>query len=255
MPESLIELMPLAVPTSRRWLLAQGVSVSRLDNALKSGKFAALGPGLYARPGLQVDWRGVVLALQREGTGAVVGGVSALEVLGKGHYLSLTATKSLTVFASGPPPAWLKYVSSIVTVDWQGTSRVWGGVADLGQFMTQPYDWRTDVPALAVSRPERAVLEVLSLVPRRVSFELADNLFQGLTSLSPSRVDQALRACSSVKAKRLFFLLVKRYGYSWTKRLAIENYDLGSGKRVIVEGGKLDPDFLITVPEAFYESR
>lgn len=255
MRESLTELMPLAVPASRRWLLAQGISVSRLDNALKSGKIAALGPGLYARPGLQVDWQGVVLALQREVGGTVVGGVSALEVLGKGHYLSYGAIKSITIFASLPPPAWLKYVSSIVTVDWQGTSRVWGGVADLGQFMTQPYDWRADVPALAVSRPERAVLEVLSLVPRRVSFELADNLFQGLTSLSPSRVDQALRACSSVKAKRLFFLLVKRYGYSWTKRLAIENYDLGSGKRVIVEGGKLDPDFLITVPEAFYESR
>jgi hypothetical protein len=255
MCKSLIELMPLSVPASRRWLLAQGVSVSRLDNALKSSKIAALGPGLYARPGLRVDWQGVVLALQRESFGVVVGGVSALEVMGKGHYLSSSTVKSVTVFASQPAPAWLKYVSSIVNVDWQGTSRVWHGVAELSQFMTQLYEWRVDIPALAVSRPERAMLEVLSLVPRRVSFELADNLFQGLTSLSPSRVNEALRTCSSVKAKRLFLWLAKRYEYPWCKRISVADYDLGSGKRVIAEGGKLDPDFFITVPEAFYESR
>lgn len=247
--------MPLAVPASRRWLLDQGLTVSRLDNALKSGKIAALGAGLYFRPELQVDWRGVVYALQRELGGSVLGGVSALDLLGKGHYLSSGDTKSVTVFAPGAPPPWLHHVSPIVKVEWQGTVRVWRGVTEVGGFITQPYEWRADVPALTVSRPERAILEVLSLVPKRISFELADNLFQGLTSLSPARVDEALHGCSSIKAKRLFLWLAKRYQYPWCKRMSALNYDLGSGKRVIAEGGRLDAEFLITVPETFYESR
>jgi hypothetical protein len=48
--------------------------------------------------------------------------------------------------------------------------------------------------------------------------------------------------------KRLFFWLAQRQSYSWFKKLDRSKYDLGSGKRVIAKGGKLDKDYLITVP-------
>ncbi|SES82972.1 type IV toxin-antitoxin system AbiEi family antitoxin domain-containing protein, partial [Thorsellia anophelis] len=67
--------------------------------------------------------------------------------------------------------------------------------------------------------------------------------------LSPRKLDILLKACKSVKAKRLFFWLAKRQAYSWFDKLNVENYDLGSGKRVIVKGGTLDKEYLITVPE------
>ncbi|MCC4284830.1 type IV toxin-antitoxin system AbiEi family antitoxin domain-containing protein [Marinobacter salarius] len=34
----------------------------------------------------------------------------------------------------------------------------------------------------------------------------------------------------------------------WSVKLRAEEYNLGSGKRVIAKNGKLDPTYLITVP-------
>lgn len=59
-----------------------------------------------------------------------------------------------------------------------------------------------EVALLVASRPERAVLEVLNLVPSGISFELADKLFQGLTKLSPTKLVTTLSACNNIRAKR-----------------------------------------------------
>lgn len=85
-----------------------------------------------------------------------------------------------------------------------------------------------------------------------MSFEHADNLMQGLTSLSPRRLDALLKACRHVQVKRLFFFFADRHPYAWRKELNPADYDLGSGKRSVVPGGKLDATWLITVPEAFH---
>ena len=247
--------VPVAVPVSRRWLLAQGFSISRLDNALKSGKLEALATGVYIRPGLPVDWKGVVFALQREGAGMVVGGLSALELQGKGHYVALAKEKQLMAFAPYSAPSWLKRLPLPLDVEWLGTTRLWKDERSTALEFTQPYDWREGLSPLLISSTERALLEVLSLVPQRISFEYADNLFQGLTSLSPKRLAGVLSACSNIKAKRLFFWLSRRYEYPWAVHLQPTDYDLGSGKRVIAPQGRLDPQFLITVPEAFHEPR
>lgn len=248
-------LVPVGVPVSRRWLLAQGVTVSRLDNAVKSGKLTALTTGLYVRPDFPVDWKGVVFALQRERPGMVLGGVTALELQGRGHYVALAKQKHLMAFAPYPAPPWLKRLPVSLQVDWFGTARLWKDEVDVAQLATQPYEWRDGLSPLLVSAPERALLEVLSLVPQRTSFEHADNLFQGLTSLSPNRLGSVLQACENIKAKRLFFWLAHRYNYQWLARLNSTDYDLGSGKRVVEQGGRLDPEFLITVPETLYEPR
>lgn len=246
---------PPGVPASRRWLLAQGLTVSRLDNALKSEKLVALTTGLYARPDLPVGWQGVVFALQREHPDVVIGGLSTFELLGKGHYVPMAGAKEINVFAPRRPPAWLQRLSLNVNIQWHGTARLWRDGLVLGELCTQTYQWREDLPPMTLSRPERALLEVLSLVPQVTSFELADNLFQGLTSLSPGRMTDVLQGCTNVKAKRLFFWLASRYDYSWATRLAPEDFDLGSGKRVIAPGGKLDTRFLITVPENLHGAR
>ena len=89
-------------------------------------------------------------------------------------------------------------------------------------------------------------------VPKAMSFEHADNLMQGLSSLSPKRLEALLKACRHVQVKRLFFFFADRYDYPWRKRLNPDDYDLGSGKRHIVAGGVLDSTYLITVPEVFH---
>ncbi|TKV69604.1 hypothetical protein FDP08_03675 [Marinobacter panjinensis] len=47
----------------------------------------------------------------------------------------------------------------------------------------------------AYGSPEKALLEVLTEVPSAVSFEHADALMQGLSNLSPKKVDALLGAC------------------------------------------------------------
>ena len=109
--------------------------------------------------------------------------------------------------------------------------------------------WGTRDWPLILSTPERAILELLDEVPQRETFDQADALFQGLTTLSPRRLNQLLVDCRSVKIKRLFLWFAERHRHSWVAALDRDNIDLGAGKRMLVRGGKLDRKFLITVPE------
>ena len=100
-----------------------------------------------------------------------------------------------------------------------------------------------------MSAPERAVLELLDEVPERETFHQADVLMEGLRNLSPRKLQTLLVDCRSVKVKRLFLWFAERHNHAWLQKLDRKPIDLGSGKRMLVRGGKLDPKFNITVPE------
>lgn len=51
-----------------------------------------------------------------------------------------------------------------------------------------------------------------------------------------------------MKVKRLFLYLADLAGHPWRAKLKERRIDLGSGKRLLVRGGKLDPKYQITVP-------
>ena len=59
------ELLPYGQLATRQWLLAQGVKVYQIDNALKSKKLKSLARGVVARPGVPVEWQGVLASLYR----------------------------------------------------------------------------------------------------------------------------------------------------------------------------------------------
>jgi len=73
-------------------------------------------------------------------------------------------------------------------------------------------------------------------------------LMEGMSDLSPRRLQTLLEACASVKVKRLFLYFADRHRHAWRSRLDVSRVGLGSGKRVLVKGGKLDPHYNITVP-------
>jgi hypothetical protein len=58
-----------------------------------------------------------------------------------------------------------------------------------------------------------------------------------------------------VKVKRLFFFFADRHRHAWLKRVERAAVDLGSGKRMLVKEGKLDPAYQITVPKELDEER
>ena len=85
-------------------------------------------------------------------------------------------------------------------------------------------------------------------VPERESIYEAYVLLQGRVNLRPERVSALLRACTSIKAKRLFLALAARQQHAWFKHLDLAGVDCGKGKRALFPGGKLDAKYQITLP-------
>jgi len=73
-------------------------------------------------------------------------------------------------------------------------------------------------------------------------------LMEGLTTLSPTRLNALLVDCRSVKVKRLFLFFADRHSHAWVRHLDRKRIELGTGKRMLVKGGRFDPKYQITVP-------
>lgn len=246
-----------------------------IDNFVKGGQLVSLAHGVYIRPGTTLTWEGVVCCLQNIlRTDLSVGGLTALELKGLGHYVALSGQRTIHLYGKGPLPKW---ISSILTdvvftrhkVLFSASEGLATGLAtdkyDPGQ--KKLYDFpgttayvhetRLEEGAWPFTRssPERAYLEILMDVPDNLSFEHADQLMQGLTSLSPRRLEQLLKLTRNIKVRRLFYWFAERQQHIWFKKLsplpALDKLGPGSGKRMIVQGGKLDTKYGITVPVEF----
>nr|WP_263429354.1 type IV toxin-antitoxin system AbiEi family antitoxin domain-containing protein [Nannocystis pusilla] len=90
---------------------------------------------------------------------------------------------------------------------------------------------------------------MLDELPQHESFHQVDMIVEGLRTLSPRRLQKLLVDCRSIKVKRLFFWFAERHRHAWLEHIDRSCIDLGSGKRLLVKGGKLDPKYLITVPK------
>ena len=102
--------------------------------------------------------------------------------------------------------------------------------------------WGTNDWPLTLSTPERAYLEMLDELPRHESFHQVDMIVEGLRTLSPRRLQKLLADCRSVKVKRLFFFFADRHGHAWLKQIDRDAIDLGTGKRMLVQGGQARPE-------------
>lgn len=247
-------LLPFGLLATRRWLLGQGVSVHRLDNAVKSQKLLPLTAGVYAQYSTAIPWEGVVASVQKMASVPVhVGGVSALELLGLAQYLRFSPKPVVGLYSTEKLPNWLARINHSAVFEFHSTTLLWPGeLMDNDQYVKQ-HTWQEALPPLVFSCPEKAILEALVDVPRRISFEHAEQLVQGLVNLSPRKMDALLKCCKHIRVKRLFLWLAQRQNYAWFKYLDKASYDLGTGKRVIAEDGMLDNDYLITVPKEMCE--
>lgn len=100
-----------------------------------------------------------------------------------------------------------------------------------------------------VSAPERAILELLDLVPQTETFNESALIAESLSTLRPKLLEQLLSSCTSVKVKRLFLYLAEKQAHAWLKKIDLSKIDLGKGDRQIVKGGVYDPKYRITVPQ------
>lgn len=241
---------------NRAALLKKGFDRHSIDNLVKSHQLESLAPGIYSKPGSKFKWQGVISSLQSITLDFTVGGLTAMELHGLAHYLPLSDQKTVHLYSRSALPKWTLKLLQNVTLIRHTESTLLGkpaenaknGKASLDRF-TEQYTWKEDNYFLTLSLPERAYLEVLSEVPKTISFEHADQIMQGLTNLSPYRLQDLLELCNNVKVCRLFFWFAERHNYSWLKKLNREKINFGSGKRSLAKGGKLDQKYQITVPE------
>ena len=118
-------------------------------------------------------------------------------------------------------------------------------LVELGLFRLRTADSEA---GLVCSTVERAMLELCDGVSGPTLVYEVDALMQSMTTLSPQRLAQQLRHCSSIKAKRLLLALAHRHQHAWLSHVSLDGVDLGSGKRALVPGGRLDPTYQITLP-------
>ncbi len=240
------------------WLAKRGYSRSLLGHYVQHGWLTSPARGVFVRAGSQPSWQTVVFSLQRlAGVPVHVGGRQALALHGHDHYLQM-GPATVTLYGPAPLPAWVNRLglreTFVVVSDRKlglapATPELAGTTDDLREagLDAMPGD-RPEAP-LVVSLPERAILELLLLVPHAASTAEADATLQGLSRLRPGLMSALLRRCTSVKVKRLFLALAERHGHAWFPHLQLEGVDLGTGKRVLVSGERLHPKWRISLPK------
>lgn len=248
---SLLANWPSLAVFACAWLYDQGYSYELINKYRKNHWLQAVGRGAVARVGDKIDWAGGLYAIQNQLKLPIhVGGKSALLVKGYGHFIPQGQNWPLILVADANTilPAWFKTYDWGVKLEYvtlslfENASHLAMSELDQGAF------------AIKVAAPERAIMEMLSLVPQEEFFEEAKLLMDGLTTLRPKIVQELLERCLSLKVKRLFLFLAEECNHAWMKKLNLSKIKLGKGKRVIEKGGAFNPKYLITVPRGIIRS-
>jgi hypothetical protein len=264
-------LLPEGWVAPAHWLDAHGYSRSLLAQYKARRWLDSPAHGAYVRPGSKLKWQHVVVSIQcLEQLPMHVGGRTALVHRGLAHYLRLGRPEEIHLYgpAVGALPAWTRKLpipEKLVT----HTDAMFGSLprvyrdetgrfvndkdekvaartlveSGLSEFTWGNWDW-----SLTYSTTERAILEVLQDVPQRESVYEADALISGLATLRPARLTHLLAHCGSVKVKRLFLALAARHRHAWFAHLDLQKIDLGTGTRMLIPGGRLNPKYGITLP-------
>jgi hypothetical protein len=239
----LFKTNPRGIVFTSAQLENQGISRQLVSSYNSTGWLEPIGKGAYVLSGSKVDWSSGLPAIQIGGVH--VGGKTALELNGYGHFLPMGNNRMIHLFGTVGTrlPTWFQKYNWGNPIRYITTNFL---PAKIG-LIDKAYNNST----IIISSAERAILEVLHITPQSTSFEEVDLLMESLTTLRPNLLQQLLEKCNSIKVKRLFLFLAERHNFLWLKKLNLGKINLGKGKRVIVKGGHLNKRYQITVPKNF----
>lgn len=251
--ELLERALPEGLVVSRKWLNELSLSNHAIDNLVKSKSLQSIQRGIYVRGYVTLSWQSVVYTLQYIlKKDFVVGGLSALELQGFSHYILLSEQKEIHLYGDDTLPKWVNEVSDKFQCIRHPSKELFSSKDKvIVQKSIVNFSWKEDMKDLQIASPEMAILQVLQQVPEKISFEHAVQLIQGMTALSPRKLQGLLEVCQHIKVKRLFMYLANLQQYSWFDRLNADTIYLGKGVRMLVKGGKVDKTYMITVPKEF----
>jgi len=247
----LLRSLPEGLLADAAWMEAHGYSSSLRTQYVAAVWLEQPVRGTFKRPLGRLTWQGVVASLQTIlGRDLVVGGNTAIELQGLAHFVAPSGPGVIHLHGTHSPPGWLPKLGLAQTFRFHRVQTLFKSLHGSGDNQAGTVrGLRDDACTLIVSTPERAFLELLHEVPQHQTFHNVDLIAEGLRNLSPRRLSLLLADCRSIKVKRLLFWFAERHGLPWLRGIDRQSVDLGSGKRMLVKGGRLDPTCQITVPE------
>ncbi len=246
--KKLLSGWPKNAAVTSLWLTKNGFYRQLVNKYVNAGWLKKEGRGVYSRLADDVGWEGLLYALQQEFVGAFhLGAYSALEYSGYAHFVKMTDFPTLFLFADNSKkrnklPAWFKEAIK---------SRADVVVAHKELFSDDNFglkDKTVSSVSLKMSIPERAILEMLALIPDKETFEHAHYVAQGLRQMRPQVIQEALEKCLSIKTKRLFLHFAEKNNFPLLKELNFAAINLGTGDRKIGAGGSYDAKYHLSVP-------
>lgn len=246
----LVTEVPEGLPVTSAWLGARlGASRQLVHGYVRNQWLENPCRGIYVRNLDKLSWQTALVGVQQvAGLSCYPGGVTALQLLGYPQYLPLGSGSEVVLGGADIPPSWLERLG--LPVSFRALGRRLFATPDTG-LVEYPVPELGET--LRISSATRGMLELLAEVVDEASFTVAYELFEGMTSLNPSEVRSILLDCTHIKAKRLFLLMTNKVGVAWGRKLEDGQFELGSGKREVVPGGRLNRRFGVTVPEGFHD--
>ncbi|MFO1257275.1 MAG: type IV toxin-antitoxin system AbiEi family antitoxin domain-containing protein [Gammaproteobacteria bacterium] len=244
----LLRIWPTKAICLSSWLGEHDISQPLTFTYVKSGWLEKIGSGAFKRAGETVDWMSGLQAIQEQAKLNIhLGGKSALQYQGYGHYLPLGEHQTLHLFGyrNIKLPAWFSNYAWKAQILYMQTNLF---PPNLNVGLTTV---NVDGIVVKSSTAERAIMEVIYLVPRRETYDQALQLMGSLSTLRPNIVQSLLEKCNSIKVKRAFMVMAEQYNYPWIKELDLASVDFGKGKRVFIKNGYLEPKYQITIPRNF----
>ncbi|NQV16705.1 type IV toxin-antitoxin system AbiEi family antitoxin [bacterium] len=243
----LISSWPSGLVYTQKHLQKLGYDSQLVHRYIKSGWIEVVGAGAYMKANDNISWRGGLSAIQYQADKVIhVGGKTALFLQGYSHY-GVAYESEVFLFAQEKEklPKWYENHDWSVKVHFNSTS--FQRNVDSKSFVELPESQFK----IRVSSPERAVLEILYLVPNKQGFDEGYKLIEMLPGLRPTLMQSLLEDSQSIKVNRLFLFMAESIDHPWFASLDAKKIFLGSGKRVIVKNGKLDKKYNITVPHEY----
>jgi len=224
-----------------------GISDNLRKYYIESGWLEPIGRGAYQKPGDKVGWQGALCAINKQvGINVHVGGLSALEQHGYSHYFRLSK-QSLYLFSPqrSTLPKWFTDYNWGIELFHKPTS-IFADYTGVKKLEITGID-------IAISSPERAIMECLHLAPQNTDLVECFQVFEGLVNLKPRLVNELLLKCTSIKVKRLFLYMTEKANHQWFQFIKTDKVNLGSGKRMITAKGVYNAKYLISIPKELAE--
>lgn len=239
----LLSHWPLGAMRTSRWLQQQGYYRQLLKVYCDQGWLKRVGKGAYTRLNDELTWEAAVKTLQFE-QAIHVGGLTALHWHGVSQYVKLNDRHAAFYLYRSTAqkvrlPKWFEQHFS------QGEliqKKVFDSLLGLSLNTL-------DNTEVMMSSPERAILEILSVVPQKVTVSHASELMEGLDRLRSDVMQSLLETCFSIKAKRLFLCLAEKHNLSCFQELTLKNLNIGSGKMVVDGGGDYQAKWRLSLPK------